>query len=126
MEEKKKLDYSRLNVLMNKVNEFINTLPADMKDDAFNLLLFAHDAKNKVTATYIFGEAEDMRASLVECIDNCITGAALKGAKEQCQEWEIVNALGEYMMKLCAMFPGLYENFKQGVEHYKEDRNETK
>ena len=119
MKDNKKLDYSRLHLLGNKFKEFIDTLPEDNPD--FEILMFAHDSKNKVAGTFTILNGEDERESLVQCIDNCITGSAINDTEKNTTASEIFNGLGEYMMRLCAMFPDLYENFKTGVEKFKKD-----
>lgn len=118
-DNKKELDYSRLHLLGNKFKEFIDTLPEDNPD--FEILMFAHDSKNKVAGTFTLLNIEDERESLVQCIDNCITGAAINDTRKDTTKSEIFNGLGEYMMRVCAMFPDLYENFKIGVEKFKKD-----
>ena len=128
MEDNKKqeLDYSRLHILGDKFKEFLDTLPdgTNGENPDFELLMFAHDIKNKVAGTFTILDDRDERESLVQCIDNCITGAALKGAEKSPNEWEILNGLGEYMMRICAMFPPLWENFQKGVEKFKSENNE--
>lgn len=118
-DNKKELDYSRLHLLGNKFKEFIDTLPEDNPD--FEILMFAHDSKNKVAGTFTLLNVEDERESLVQCIDNCITGSAINDTRKNITGLEIFNGLGEYMMRVCAMFPDLYENFKTGVEKFKKD-----
>ena len=118
-DNKKELDYSRLHLLGNKFKEFIDTLPEDNPD--FEILIFAHDSKNKVAGTFTLLNGEDERESLVQCIDNCITGAAINDTEKDTTKSEIFNGLGEYIMRVCAIFPDLYENFKTGVEKFKKD-----
>ena len=44
----KELDYSRIKSLMNKVNEFVDTLPEELnKENGFSLLVIANDKMNK-------------------------------------------------------------------------------
>lgn len=127
MATQEELDYSRLHVLGDKFKEFLNTLPDGTTENPdFALLMFAHDIKNKVSGTFTILDSRDERESLVQCIDNCITRAALKGKDKNPNEWELLNGLGEYMMRLCAMFPPLWENFQKGVEKYKAKEKETK
>ena len=118
-DNKKELDYSRLHLLGNKFKEFIDTLPEDNPD--FEILMFAHDSKNKVAGTFTLLNIEDERESLIQCIDNCITEAVINDTGKDTTKSEIFNGLGEYMMRVCAMFPDLYENFKIGVEKFKKD-----
>lgn len=115
----KELDYTRIKALIDKVNEFVNTLPEDMDDkNGFELLLIAHDTMNGTSGVYTLLEQTDERESLVQCIDKAISGNALKGAEKNPQEWLILNGIGEYMMRMCALFPSLYNNFKYGVDHF--------
>lgn len=115
----KELDYTRIKALMSKVNEFINTLPEDMNDEnGFEFLLIAHDTMNGTCGVYTLLEQTDERESLVQCIDKAISGHALNGAKKNPQEWLILNGMAEYIMRMCALFPSLYDNFKYGVEHF--------
>lgn len=115
----KELDYTRIKALIDKVNEFVSTLPEDMNDEnGFELLLIAHDTMNGTCGVYTLLEQTDEHESLVQCIDKAISGNALKGAKKHPQEWNIFNSIGEYMMRMCALFPSLYDNFKYGVEHF--------
>jgi len=121
---KKELDYTRLRTLFDKVNEFLDTLPNEMYDNnGFELLLIAHDTLNGTSGTYTLLDNEDERESLVQCIDKAISKAALKGADKNFQEWNILNGMAEYMMRLCAMFPELYENFQNGVKKFKKDND---
>ena len=120
VEQKKHLDYSRIESLMSKVCDFVDTLPEELNEEnGFELLLIAHDVQNKTSGVYTLVNADDERESLIRCIDNAISAAAFKGAEKNPQEWKTLNALAEYLMRLCAMFPSLYENFKKGVEKYK-------
>lgn len=123
-EEKKELDYSRLHILADKFEEFLDTLPKDNPE--FELIMFAHDIKNGICGTYSILDKKDERESLIQCIDNCISGAALKGVEKNPNEWEIFNALGEYMIRMCAMVPTLYENFKKEVDKIIEYKNKKK
>jgi len=122
-EEKKKLDYSRLKLLISKIGEFIDTLPEEVsEDDGITILLLANDIKNNTTAKYTFLNEEDERQSLVDLLDECLS-SALKGKDKHEREWEIFNSIGEYMVKLCAMFPELYDNFCIEVENERNKLN---
>lgn len=120
----KELDYTRLNALFDKVNEFINTLHEELyNNNGFEMLIIAHDVMNSTTGTCTVLNKDDERESLIQCIDKAISGAALRGADANPQEWNILNGMAEYMMRLCAMFPELYENFQNGVEKLKKDND---
>lgn len=118
----KELDYSRIKSLMNKVNEFVDTLPEELnKENGFSLLVIANDKMNKVSGVYTLLDETDEQESLVQCIDKSISGAALQGTEKYPQEWKILNGIAEYIMRLCAMSSELYNNFKNGVEKFKKD-----
>jgi len=126
VKENKQIDYSRLKLLMSKINEFTETLPEDMsKENGFELLIIAHDVKNGATASYTILDNEDERESLIQCIDKSISVPAMKGADKNPIQWNILNSMAEYLMRLSAMFPELYESFKNGVEHFKSANNES-
>lgn len=128
MTNKKELDYTRLQALLKNVQSFVDdNLPKEIDDtNGFEFLLFAHDVANGAVGTCILLNQKDQRESLVQCIDKCITGKALKGAKESPQEWEILNGIAEYIIRLCAQFPELYKNFQRGVEKYMNENHEPR
>jgi hypothetical protein len=115
----KELDYSRIKKLGNKLQEFLDTLPNEMNEEnGMEILLLAHDIQNKVCGTYLLVNGDDERESLVRCIDTCVSGA-MDGYEKAPLEWELVNGFAEYIARICALYPSLYENFKNEVEKYK-------
>ena len=83
MKDNKELDYSRLHLLGNKFKEFIDTLPEDNPD--FEILMFAHDSKNKVAGTFTILYGEDKRESSVQYIDKSIPESAINEIKRNLQ-----------------------------------------
>ena len=121
--EEKNPNYSRLKILMSKVIDYLDSLPEDQNTEEFEILLLAHDIKNKVSGCYTLVNQEDPRESLVNCLDSCISGA-LQGKDKNPDEWEIFNAIGEYIIKVCALFPELYKSFQTEVENRIKDIKE--
>lgn len=117
--ENKELDYTRLKALMVKVQEFINTLPNEMdENNGFSMILIARDVMNRVAGICTLTDENDVRESIVQCFDKALSNS-LKGKKDNEEAFDVVNGMAEYIMRLCAMFPELYDNFQKGVEYYK-------
>lgn len=122
--ENKELDYTRLKALMVKVQEFINTLPDEMdENNGFSMILIARDVMNGVAGICTLIDEKDVRESIVQCFDKALS-KSLDGKKDNEEAFDVVNGMGEYLMRLCAMFPELYDNFQKGVEYYK-SKNEN-
>ena len=122
--ENKELDYTRLKALMVKVQEFINTLPDEMdENNGFSMILIARDVMNGVVGICTLIDEKDVRESIVQCFDKALS-KSLEGKKDNEEAFEVVNGMAEYIMRLCAMFPELYDNFQKGVEYYK-SKNEN-
>lgn len=117
--ENKKLNYTRLRALMVKVQEFINTLPDEMdENNGFSIILIARDVMNGVAGICTLIDEKDVRESIVQCFDKALS-KSLDGKKDNEEAFDVINGMGEYLMRLCAMFPELYDNFQKGVEYYK-------
>lgn len=120
----KEFDYTRLKALMVKVQEFIHTLPDKMdENNGFSMILVARDVMNGVSGICTLTDEKDTRESIVQCFDKALS-KSLEGKKDNEEAFEVVNGMAEYIMKLCAMFPELYDNFQKGVEYYK-SKNEN-
>lgn len=120
----KEFDYTRLKALMVKVQEFIHTLPDEMdENNGFSMILVARDVMNGVSGICTLIDEKDARESIVQCFDKALS-KSLEGKKDNEEAFEVVNGMAEYIMRLCAMFPELYDNFQKGVEYYK-SKNEN-
>lgn len=122
--DNKEFDYTRLKALMVKVQEFIHTLPNKMdENNGFSMILVARDVMNGVSGICTLTDEKDARESIVQCFDKALS-KSLEGKKDNEEAFEVVNGMAEYIMRLCAMFPELYDNFQKGVEYYK-SKNEN-
>ena len=113
----------RLVELKNILTDYYNKFNQENLD--LNLLTFAIDKKTDDKLSFVMLNENDVQGSLIEIINQ---GIGDPENEDNDLGLMVINALAEYMMRLCAQYPTQFTRFKEGVQYFKnilKEMNET-
>ena len=108
----------RVESLANHINDWLNQYKDDEftgTENAMDIVMFVHDNRDKYGFLYTLTDKNEVRNSLIRAFEQ---GFGDLFDPDNDNEREVYNACCEYMCRLFAIKPQLYEHFKINVDYY--------